>query len=297
MYSASANSQPVSTKLDSVHSLASDAQTGVENLQANKHLDDIRKWLGAPDSSTNFNKAISDRHPNSGQWLLKSEAYSTWKMQQNSFLWLYGIPGCGKTILSSTIVEDLQKNETSSSVLLYFYFDFTDASKQYFENALRSLTIQLYHKSKGVRGLLDSLYSSCADGRNQPGIEALHTTLLNMIQQAGEVWVVLDALDECQTRSEDKPWGLLPWIQCFRNSQMNCHILVTSRPEQDIESDIRSYNREQDIIPIQSSSIQDDIRHYVTSRVRKHKGLSRWETRPDIQTKIENTLLDKANGM
>lgn len=78
---------------------------------------------------------------------------------------------------------------------------------------------------------------------------------------------------------------------------MNCHILVTSRPEQDIESAVKHHIHEQDIIPIQSDLIEEDIRNYVHVRVRKDERLNRWHSRPDIQTEIETTLLKKANGM
>lgn len=181
--------------------------------------------------------------------------------------------------------------------MLYFYFDFSDTSKQSFENAIRSLISQLYYKNECVRGRLDSLYSSSQDGIQQPSIESLHATLLGMIQEAGEVWVIFDALDECQTRSEHRPWGLLPWIQRFRDSQMNGHILITSRPEQDIESAVRSRACDEDIIPIQSGLIDGDICSYVHTRVKEHEGLERWQSQPEIQTEIETTLREKANGM
>ena len=118
-----------------------------------------------------------------------------------------------------------------------------------------------------------------------------------MIKEAGEVWVILDALDECRTRNEYRPWGLFSCLQNFRDYPMNCHILVTSRPDQDIESAIKHHIHEQDIIPIQSDLIEGDIRSYVHVRVRKDKRLNRWQSRPDIQTEIETTLLKKANGM
>jgi hypothetical protein len=47
---------------------------------------------------------------------------------RKSFLWLYGIAGCGKTILTSTAIEDAigycQSN--TGSAIAYFYFDFND---------------------------------------------------------------------------------------------------------------------------------------------------------------------------
>jgi hypothetical protein len=43
-------------------------------------------------------------------------------------LWLFGIPGCGKTIPSSAIVKNLD-SILSSQPLLYSYFDFSDTGK------------------------------------------------------------------------------------------------------------------------------------------------------------------------
>ncbi|PZC88567.1 vegetative incompatibility protein HET-E-1, partial [Pyrenophora tritici-repentis] len=70
-------------------------------------LSKIRSWLSAPDPSTNYHKAHKQRQAETGVWLLEGEQFTTWKESAASRLWLYGIPGCGKTILSSTIIEHL----------------------------------------------------------------------------------------------------------------------------------------------------------------------------------------------
>ncbi|KFY92566.1 hypothetical protein V500_04145 [Pseudogymnoascus sp. VKM F-4518 (FW-2643)] len=51
-------------------------------------LVEIRRWLSAPDPSINYWKAIKLRHPDTGLWFLESEAYSKWKRNGSSFLWL-----------------------------------------------------------------------------------------------------------------------------------------------------------------------------------------------------------------
>ncbi|KAF3763163.1 hypothetical protein M406DRAFT_108504 [Cryphonectria parasitica EP155] len=287
----------VNEKLKDIHSTATNANTIVVGLKEDSHSERVRKWLSPPDPSTNFNKALEQRHHGSGQWFVGSEEYSTWKAERNSFLWLHGIPGCGKTILSSTIVEDLQTTELCSSKLLYFYFDFNETQKQSVENAIRSLISQLYEKRQEARHHLDTLYSSCGNGQRQPSNDSLQSTFQDMVQQADEVWVVLDALDECHARRVDPNRGLLPWIQALRGTQMNIHLLVTSRPEQDIKSTVESWARNEEIIPIQSDGIADDIRAYVRARVRQHAGLSRWKSRPDVRGEIEDALLNKADGM
>ncbi|KAI1085934.1 ankyrin repeat-containing domain protein [Rostrohypoxylon terebratum] len=117
-----------------------------------------------------------------------------------------------------------------------------------------------------------------------------------MVQQTDGVWIVLDALDECNIQNEHRA-ELLRWIQNLRGLQMNIHLLVTSRPEQDIKATIESFSRSQDIIPIQSDLIEEDIRKYIHARVREHLGLKRWQSRSDVQTEIEVALIEKADGM
>jgi Cdc6-like AAA superfamily ATPase len=260
--------------------------------------DAMHKWLSPPDPSTNYNKALQQRQEGTGRWLLQMSLFRKWQTQKHSFLWLHGIPGCGKTILSSTIIEHLVDTHPDQ-VLLYFYFDFTDAGKQTLDNVIRSLISQLYHKRKDTQKLLDSLFSTCDDGRRQPTCESLCKVFLQMINQAQEIYIVLDALDECRTRKGPLLEGLLAWIRSLSDlEQRNVHLLVTSRPEHDIELVLRKLAQsDKDIVPIQSDLIEDDIRSYVHTRVKTSDGLKRWRSRTDVLDEIQRVLIEKAKGM
>lgn len=269
----------------------------VENLQLNSYIEKLMKWLIPPDPSTNFNKALRERHQDSGQWFLRSPEYTGWKKERKSSIWLNGIPGCGKTILSTTVIEDLKTSEVCREKLLYFYFDFTDTQKQSFENLIRSLLYQLYQQCENSRNRLDSLYSTYTKDKQQPSTDSLCTTFQSMLQQAGEFWIVLDALDECKLRKEYLSQGLLPWIESLRDAESDVHLLITSRPEHDIKESVDKWLEKENIIPLQSDLISDDIGSYIRASVRESDELSRWRQRKDLQSKIEDTLIEKANGM
>lgn len=212
-------------------------------------------------------------------------------------MWLYGIPGCGKTILSSAIVKNLDSIPSSPPVL-YFYFDFTDIEKQTLDSMFRGLISQLYHNHVETSKQLDFLFSSCKDGHRQPTSGELCEVLSHMIEQVKEVWLVLDALDECHTRRGPSTEGLLSWIkEVLDPEKRNVHLLITSRPEQDIEFGIRKLAHDNDIVSIQSSLITDDIRAYVRARVREGYGLERWRSQLEVQNEIETELMKKADGM
>lgn len=273
-------------------------QAEIQSLREANHLDELKAWLSSPDPSTNFTQALGCRLEGTGQWLLQSQEYSTWRTEKNSFLWLRGKTGCGKTILASTLIEDLDKLErsaTPSPYLLYFYFDFNDTKKQNFKHALCSLIIQLYHKVEIARRPLNSLYLHHNDG-SQPTIRSLEDIFRDMAREAGTLWVVLDALDECVIRRESSNRGLLPWIRSLTEPEINIHLLVTSRPEQDIEWSIRNWARSRDIVSLQSDAVDKDIYKYIKTRLKEDE-LLRWRSQPEVETEIENELMKKADGM
>ncbi|KAJ9413673.1 ankyrin repeat-containing domain protein [Fusarium oxysporum] len=98
-------------------------------------------------------------------------AFQEWKLGTRQHLWLYGLAGCGKTILSTTILDHLLQIDTHTT--LAFFFDFNDARKQKLEDLLRSLAVQLYYTGNEAARRLDNLFTSHDDGRRQPDTNAL----------------------------------------------------------------------------------------------------------------------------
>ncbi|KAK2834871.1 hypothetical protein FQN49_006833 [Arthroderma sp. PD_2] len=280
-----------------MHSVIKETRNTAEDIAFKQKREEIRRWLSPSDPSTNHDKARSQCQYGTGRWSLQCDKYSKWKTQRSSFLWLHGITGCGKSILSSSIITNLQQSVPSQS-LLYFYFDFRDTRKQTLDNMVRSFISQLYSDNPDTREHLDSLFSSCQHGHLQPSCESLCSVLLKMIERIEEVWVVIDALDECSTREGSPTKGLLSWIKDQLNAeQSNIHFLVTSRPEHDIKIGFNDICRNEDIVEIQSSLITDDILGYIRGRVRDGKRMERWRSHPDIQEEIETRVLQQANGM
>jgi hypothetical protein len=273
-----------------------EARRDVKDLTQEQRRAELYRWLSPPDPSTNYNKALQRRQKGTGSWFLQSDVFAAYKSQRNSFLWLNGIPGCGKTILSSTIVEHLKS--LSIQPLLYFYFDFTDAEKQTLAGVVSSLISQLYHTCTSTQEPLDAFFSSLKDKNTQPSRESLCKVLHKMIERAGEVLIVFDAIDECAERKGSPTEGLLLWMRdLVKWEKSNIGCLVTSRPEQDIQADLSGLASEKNIISIQSGLVNDDILAYIYTKVRDGKGLKRWRGHQDIQGEIEEKLAQKAEGM
>ncbi|KAK5140518.1 hypothetical protein LTR32_006705, partial [Rachicladosporium monterosium] len=252
---------------------------------------EIKSWLAPVDVSTNYNEARTQHHLGTGRWFLESEEYIQWKTHDRDVLWLHGIPGCGKTIMSSSIIEDLRTvGDSSDRVVLYFFFDFNDSAKQSVDKMIRSLVFQLYQHAESTRKHVEQLYSFCNSGREQPGIKALLDTWGTIVENIGAPYVVLDALDECKTRSD--LLLQLPRFKCGRAC-----LFLTSRTEEDIESSLREWVPPSNAISICQGPVDVDIREVVRNRIATDPKLRRFKSRPDVCTEIEDKLMEKADGM
>lgn len=253
----------------------------------------MRNWLSPQDPSSNHNNAVSQCHKGTGEWFIQSETFKNFKCGRIPFLWLNGMSGCGKTILCSSVIEDLKHNSSSLSLrVLYFYFDFTDTRKQTLDGALRSLLWQASTYSGSSSRVLEKLYSSCEEGRAQPSTQSLIQDLKEGLLLQNTV-TVIDALDESTTRSD-----LLSWLSSLaRHDTGNIRIIVTSRKEQDIEGQLAQWLSNDAIISLQEQIVDTDIGAYVRHRLHLDPQLQRWRNREAVQDEIEARLMDGAHGM
>jgi hypothetical protein len=73
-------------------------QAGID-MNEQETRNNIIQWLSHTDPNIDHNAACTRRESQTGNWFINGKDYSQWEKTPGSFLWLYGIPGCGKTIL------------------------------------------------------------------------------------------------------------------------------------------------------------------------------------------------------
>ncbi|RYP30902.1 hypothetical protein DL767_006034 [Monosporascus sp. MG133] len=99
----------------------------ISEMQESQRLSDLKTWLHAT-SCANEQKRYSDIQrdfPGTGRWLLDNQSIKEWMdpiyPTIPPLLWLNGIPGAGKTILASLIVEECRKLRIHPDVLYFYY--------------------------------------------------------------------------------------------------------------------------------------------------------------------------------
>jgi len=178
-----------------------------------------------------------------------------------------------------------------SSAFAYFFFDGKDGQtgSQTVGSLIRSLIRQFSATYGGVPTVLTKLYYSCHDGGSQPSVESLQATLLLILEAFDDVYIVLDALDECSERI-----AVLKWIkQTTSWRKRKLHLLATSRPEEDIANDLRSLAP--DHVDIKQDLVSRDIERYINNLLYDEDSSCQWSD--EMIANIKNSVLESAEGM
>lgn len=246
----------------------------------------ILRWLNAPDVRSNLSNALSKRQPGTGEWFITSAAFQTW-IAIPGLLWLSGIPGAGKTILSSTIIATLLcRLEEFEAAVLFSFFDFQNASQQKSDALLRALLAQLAEQNKESFQCLRKLHDDCKSGGHQASSDALLTTLTAALTHFPRVFIVVDALDECSERQQ-----MLKYLKLLSEAS-NTHIIVLSRRERDIELALEDVATQ---IALTAANVDHDIALYVRHRMAESEDMRMWSS--SDRGKVQDKLISKADGM
>lgn len=273
--------------------------------QASKQYDSIVTWLKSEESDQ---LAILDTISSEGakfagtcSWVLKDSRMRSWLHQKpdSPVLWLQGTPGSGKSVLASQIVK-FMKN--ASMFLIHHFCSQRYASSTTYEQILRSILLQLLRKDDE---LIAHVYEDYVLGKKPPTIQALEKLLYNLSTMASRVpcqseyiWIIIDGLNECETRTQGSVVNLINQITSKLSGAGDtiCKILVSSRSSSHIAKRLRT----KQIISLteEKASIRLAIRQYVSQRLRTMQDkLAQLElTRKDIDD-VERVITNKADGM
>ncbi|KAK4223806.1 hypothetical protein QBC38DRAFT_548154 [Podospora fimiseda] len=171
-------------------------------------LREISTWLSPCDPNENHEIARSKLKyggTTAGSWLTGGEAFKNWKSSSRSFMCIYGIPGSGKTVLSSIIIENiktyLENLEVKKGHAAYSYFDFNTKKASSLSNLLKSLILQLSHTR--LSNKLKESYRNLYGSNEGLAIPELTKILLEVLRQLGPTYIVVDALDECDSSEQE----------------------------------------------------------------------------------------------
>ncbi|RPA82510.1 hypothetical protein BJ508DRAFT_89242 [Ascobolus immersus RN42] len=278
---------------------------------------DALTWLNAVHCKRKYESSKDRRLEGTCTWIHFDKKFSGWASGENpGHLWVVGIPGAGKTVLASSLIDDLERNTHTNSyptsAVLYFFFMYNSPVHTEPVDMVSSLIAQLIGHDEMTdeeyTQMLRILRTKCKDlvvfhqsrdnERTFSKLCAIFLEILQSVTSCRRVQIVLDAMDECSSperivefiRLIDKAFCQCKELRRDASSSVECtglhvQLILTGRPAVD-----RFFS----VLPSVSAIRMDagnDIDAYVSSRIDRNASLR------DHKDKIIRTISTNSDGM
>lgn len=249
----------------------------------------ILDWLTPIDYSPQQHDYISRRQSETGQWLLDTSEFQDWLRGDSRTLFCPGMPGAGKTILTSIVVHDLNtrfRNDMTIGIA-YLYCNFARKDEQSLENLVLILLKQLAQGHSCLPNAVKDLHNHYQRGPARPSFDEISKTLQSVAALYSRVFILIDALDECQT-SEGCRTKLLSEIFSL---QVKCaaNLFATSRFVAEITE------RFEGRTSLEIKASDEDVRVYLDSHMPNLPSFV--SCSPGLQKAIKDDIVMAVDGM
>lgn len=257
--------------------------------QENQEWQAILDWLTPMDYAAQQSDFLTRRQEGTGQWLLDSTEFQTWLETDRQTLFCPGMPGAGKTIITSIVVDKLTTRfyDDKSIGIAYLYCNYRQQDEQRAEALVASLLKQLTQSLSYMPDAVKSLYDRHKCKRTRPTFKEISKSLKSVAALYTKVFVIVDALDECQIAGGCRA-ALLSEVFSL---QVNCRVsfFATSRFIPDITE---KFNEG---LPLEIRASNQDVQRYLDGHISQLPGcvLRSLELQDEIKAEISKAV----NGM
>ncbi len=263
----------------------------MESKLKTQEYNTILNWFTDIDHGLQLSDHLSRRAPETGGWFLESAEFNEWLTRPRQLLFCPGIPGAGKTMIASVMVDHLHRLfQDEKRVGIAFAFLSYQAQLKHnclISDLLRGLLKQLIPNP--VPDEVTKLYEYHTQKRTRPSLDEVRDTLCKVIKRFSRTFIVLDGLDEIPVSD-----GVRSKIvtELFNIQDTVCaNIAVTSRP---ISGIVESFER-RGSIRRDIRATEDDVRRFINSEILTFET---WIREADgLERKITDTVMKTTDGM
>ncbi|KAL9040072.1 MAG: hypothetical protein Q9214_004628, partial [Letrouitia sp. 1 TL-2023] len=191
-----------------------------------------------------------------------------------------------------SVIIDFLESEWSSSRgdtigIAFLYCSYQD-TEQTACNLIGCLTKQLVNRIETIPLSVRELYKQHSMRRTRPSSSEMLEVLIDVTSEFDEVFIMVDALDECSEHNDTRS----TLLRSFEQLSFEVHLLVTSRPIASIRNELHPHEE------LSIAAQLDDIRLYVESKIESKRRLRNYvRDDPRLKEAIIQAISRSARGM
>ena len=261
-------------------------------VQIDQERQKVLDSFGSIDPRKNLEMSRKLRYPTTGLWLTDSPEFKSWLNSNNARLWLHGIPGAGKTVLASLVIDEILKKSCPSIAAAYFFCDYKDSTTQEAHKILGCVVQQIAMQDQQSFAKVQTFYDTHSHGRTNP-IEYDSRDLCRLIIEMGSNYdatmIIVDGLDECGERATYVTELL---ASLSNEATVDLRTLFLSREELDIQECLQDYDE------VSIAARSSDLKLYVDAEIENRIRMKKLNIKaPGLKEQVRERLVEGADGM
>lgn len=277
------------SRLEGLSNTVDEIHLHQRDKQRDREFQTVLNWLTPVNYATQQNDFIAQRQEGTGEWVINSSKFQNWLEDSNHTLFCPGIPGAGKTIITSTVVRHLHerfRNDPSVGIA-YVYCTFKQQKQQTPVDLMTIILKQLAMKQDTLPSALESLYHRLKSSQARPSLKELKATIKDVAIRYSRIFIIIDALDEC--RSVDDGLDMLIQNIIGLQAEVKANLFATSRLIESIESKFKK------AIRLEIRAHGEDIKMYLENRLQDCQSLTSQSTA--LRERIKDSISMAVDGM
>ncbi|PKY07006.1 purine and uridine phosphorylase, partial [Aspergillus campestris IBT 28561] len=248
---------------------------------------DILEFISTRDEGAVQADTLKQRHKGSGRYLLETEQFRSW-VDGSQILFCPGLPGAGKTVMTSIVVDHLQQQflDTPAVGIAYFFCNFSQQSIITEDTFMACLLKQLVQSMPQIPGAIREYFARYRENkRRRPQLDDIYQWVNLVASQLSRIYIMIDALDECEAEVRTSILS-----QIF-DLQSNCRLslFATSRLVPDITSQFEQYPW------LEIRAHPDDVKSYLSGQIAKLRPFVRKDA--NLRELIIESIAKAIDGM
>ena len=283
--------------VQNIEQIALESRERESQVSKEQKKQEVLQWLSTLNFRPKQLDTLSRRIPSTGEWLLVEENFKSWvDGSGSSCLFCSGIPGGGKIILTSLVINHLESRIAANKPMVaYIFFDYKDQERQTVTAILRSLLRQVIESIGQIPQSVQHFYDTLPPDKEENTMdEAQCTSLLESLirNEPRDTFLIFDALDECPDIDHDSNEVRSRIASAMKRLAIVGRLFITARPNVHPATVIPDCQR------LDIRATDRDMRCYIDARIKEHRRLLHLVgSDSQLANQLNETLCRKANGM
>lgn len=254
-----------------------------EQDRNSERYNELLERISSSDYPTQQSDIISHRQKGTGEWFLATPEVKRWLNGPKETLLCLGIPGAGKTMMAAIVIDHLLKK--CSNEVVYVFCNHNAKEDQSAFSMLSAILKQLVQAHPSTVGPIKRLYELCVYQDITPSLDVVFNVLQSILTRLPTLYIVIDALDECQDGSRGQFLAKLRDLQVGRD----VHVMVTSRSTPDI---VDAFG---DAIKLEVRASDEDMKRFVSDQIFRLPRCIQHDS--TLQEMVREKAVNAADGM